>query len=195
MLGQRPECGRSALRQLIEEAMAKVSQCIAGTKVGPKSFDRDYSDHYALLLCHLATLLYRRGAVRDASQAFYLNKVLHGVQCSPRAVLPVNFLLWHSGSTVLGSQAAYSEYLVIGPCVSIGQSGEAWPRLGARVFIGPHSAIFGNCDVGEDVTIGAGTVLVNESIPAGQFAYRDRSGSLIVRAPRMAPYINRFFRR
>ena len=44
------------------------------------------------------------------------------------------------------------------------------PRLGDRVYVGPGTVIVGDVEIGDDVIIGANS-LVNKSIPSGSVAF------------------------
>lgn len=49
--------------------------------------------------------------------------------------------------------------------VTIGSTEKGVPKLSARVFVGAHTMILGNVEIGENAVIGAGCV-VTKNVPA-----------------------------
>lgn len=74
----------------------------------------------------------------------------------------------HSGTIIVNPNAKIGENCNIGPMVVIGwgksKNKFGTPDIGDRVWIGPGAKIFGPITIGNDVAIGANTV-VNTSIP------------------------------
>jgi serine O-acetyltransferase len=193
VLDQRLTGSVATLAASVTEGVERVRLCLEDSVVGPSEFDRRFSDHYALLLCHVTTILFRDSAPDLASQVFYLNKVLHGVQCSPRATLPTRLLLWHSMGVVIGSGVSLGEYLVIGQGVTIGQNRGNWPVIEERVFIGANSLVLGGSRIGRGSSIGAGTTVIDRSIAPGSLVHRNDDGRLLVRESRGSG-THRYFR-
>jgi serine acetyltransferase len=71
------------------------------------------------------------------------------------------------GNVVLGGLTLIGRNVTICPWVSIGtRAGSfAGPVLGNRVFVGTHSSILGTMSIGDDATVGAGSVVTGD-IPA-----------------------------
>jgi serine O-acetyltransferase len=75
----------------------------------------------------------------------------------------------HPVGTVIG-RASFEEQLVIYQNVTIGgkHSSKAisYPKLDRNVIIYSNSSIIGNCDVGENVIIGAQALIVDKIVPS-----------------------------
>jgi serine acetyltransferase len=193
ILGEKVSCPTVVIRDVLVGAIEKVHKCAQSANVGPRGFVMGYSDHYAAVLCHATPALTSRGYGSASGQAFYLNKVLHGVQCSPNATLPDNLILWHGGPSVIGSGAAYGDYLVISQFTTVGQHRGNWPIFEGMNYVGPHSAVLGSARVGAFSSVGAGTVLVGTEVAANSVAYRNSDGKLVVSPASVTPYITRWF--
>jgi serine acetyltransferase len=193
ILSERVSCSTDVIRDVFVGAIEKVHKCAQSANAGPRGFVMGYSDHYAAVLCHVTSALTKMGYGTASSQAFYLNKALHGVQCSPNATLPDNLILWHGGPLVIGSGAAYGDYLVISQFTTVGQHRGNWPTFEGMNYVGPHSAVLGGARVGAFSSVGAGTVLVATQVAANSVAYRNSDGKLMVSAVSGTPYITRWF--
>ena len=71
-------------------------------------------------------------------------------------------------SSVLG-RAKYGEHLFIYQGVTIGgnrnKNGLTFPELKDNVLLYTDSKIIGNCHIGTNVVVSAGTIIINEDIP------------------------------
>lgn len=85
----------------------------------------------------------------------------------PSTIFDPGVYLSNHGHIILGAKSIGSG-TVIHNCVTIGMNlgNEGIPTIGRNVWIGPHSIIYGNINVGEGATILPNTVLT-KSIPAG----------------------------
>ena len=72
------------------------------------------------------------------------------------------FVLIHSNGVVINGAVVAGDDLKVEHQVTIGAERRAFPRLGARVFIGAGAKIIGGVVVGDDVTIGANAVVVKD---------------------------------
>lgn len=95
-------------------------------------------------------------------------RILFGIEISADSNIGPGFYIGHSGGIVvhgdLGAQCS------IGQGVTIGSKGagrsDGYPRLGQRVYLGAGAMVIGAVRVGDDVVVGANTVVVQD-IPAG----------------------------
>jgi serine O-acetyltransferase len=74
----------------------------------------------------------------------------------------------HVGTIVVNSKAKIGANCRIHVCVNIGaaKDEDKAPQIGDNVYIGPGAKIFGNINIGHNVSIGANAV-VNKSFPEG----------------------------
>lgn len=94
----------------------------------------------------------------------------------------------HYGSVIVSAKAKVGEFCVIHGCTNIGQSegaDEKAPVLGDNVYIGPGAKLFGDITIGNNVMIGANSV-VNKSfgndcrvagVPAKIISNKSNSGN------------------
>lgn len=73
--------------------------------------------------------------------------------------------IMHWGALVVSGQARIGRNCRIHMGVNIGASGNGAPRLGDNVYIGPGAKLFGDIQIGDNVKIGANSV-VNKSFPS-----------------------------
>ena len=67
----------------------------------------------------------------------------------------------HPYSTVLNAESIGDNFSCI-HCVTIGKKNGRRPRIGNNVSVGCHVAIIGDIVIGDNVTIGAGSVVVKD---------------------------------
>ncbi len=129
-------------------------------------FDHLYGDQYSAWLYFVANQLYRDGApVSWSKKVFLLNKMLHGCDIFYEVELPSIFLLVHPLGTILG-RAHYRDYFMVYQRCSIGSNRDIYPSVGCHVTLRPGSAVLGNCEIGDNVTIAAGALVLDHSVPA-----------------------------
>jgi serine O-acetyltransferase len=94
-----------------------------------------------------------------------------GIRLSRHVQIGPGFRLEHAGTTFInaaakiGAQCTFMHNVTIG--VSHSPRGKAGvPVLGDRVFVGPNCVLYGGITIGNDVMIGANSV-VNKDVPDG----------------------------
>lgn len=133
---------------------------------GQAVFDHLNADHYAMFLYFLSNTLYKEGADKAlCSKLFLLNRCLHGVDAFYEVKLPEIFLFVHPMGTMIG-RADYSDYFLVYQQCTIGSNKGTYPRLGKFVSVHPGSAVLGDCNVGDNCKISAGSVLMDQDLPA-----------------------------
>ena len=109
--------------------------------------------------------------------------------------IPINTIgpglaLTHRGTIVINNQAKIGANCKINVCVNIGTRGKEQqevPIIGDNVYIGPGSKIFGAIEIGNDVAIGANSVVNKNSeshvtvagVPAKCINHNGSNGLLI----------------
>lgn len=162
--GEIERCLPSALERLA---------AIVGA-VEPPLFHRDgegwfnhlHSDQYAIFLYLLANELGTNGGSQEvATKCYLLNKALHGLDAFYEIRLPRLFLFFHPVGTVLG-RADYSDRFIVAQQCTVGNVRGKYPRLGRGVALCAGSSVIGSANIGDDVTIGAGSLLIGGTVPA-----------------------------
>lgn len=127
-------------------------------------FDHLHGDQYAMWLYFLSNQLYRDGAPAHwCKKLFLLNKSLHGCDIFHEVALPSVFLLVHPLGTVLG-RAAYNDHLLVYQRCGVGSNRDIYPQLGRHLTLRPGSAVLGRCNVGDNVTIAAESLVLDRDI-------------------------------
>jgi serine O-acetyltransferase len=131
-----------------------------------------YQYTFFMRLCSYLALNKKNIARRTLLRFFY--EVLRHYEIKYGISIPYNtrigsgLYIGHFGGIVVNSEAVIGKNCNIHHGVTIGQANrgdkKGYPVIGDRVFIGPGAAIIGKVKVGNDVAIGASTV-VTKDIP------------------------------
>ncbi len=128
---------------------------------GDPVFNHLNSDHYAMFLYMASNLIFKeRNDVNVCTKLFLLNKCLHGIDVFYEVNLPKIFLFAHPIGTVLGN-AKYSDYLLVYQKCNVGGNKDKYPVLGKYLSMHPGAVILGDCVVGENCKIAAGSFLLD----------------------------------
>jgi serine O-acetyltransferase len=160
------DCGRS-----VDGALERLEHCLGRVKdkylpqgVQPY-FNHRHTDHYAMLLYLVGNTAMRLGEPAALCEKTYaLNKALHAIDAFYEIELPEVFFFQHPVGTVLG-RAHYGNFFVVYQRCTVGAKDRVYPTIGEGVVMYGGSAIIGDCTVGRNVWLGAGTVVMGEDIP------------------------------
>lgn len=154
----------------IDKVMERVEYCFSfvnnryfydGKDV---TFNHLHAYQYAMFLYLLSRVFYQETAnTAICKKIFYLNKCLHGIDAFYEVDLPDISLLVHPMGTVLG-RGNYSNYLLAYQRCGIGSNKDIYPSLGEYVSLHPGSSILGNCTIGKNCKISAGSLLIDRSL-------------------------------
>ena len=134
-------------------------------RAGEPWFDHLHSDQYAMFLYLIANELGTNGGSTEvAAKCYLLNKALHGLDVFYGVKLPRMFLFFHPVGTVLGRADYADHFIVMQQCV-VGNVRREYPKLGRGVALCAGSAVLGAAEVGDEVTFGAGSLLVGGTVP------------------------------
>lgn len=191
----RDECSKQAMRLALE----RTEYCFSFIKEYTKEvnrnkqvlFDYMHSDQYAQFLYFFSNSLYKlTGEDGICSKIISLNKALSGCFYSYKGKLPDIFYLMHPVGSIIGN-ATYSDFLVILQNVTINSSDTSIVegkkietselKIGKGVFLGAGAQIIGYEEIGNRVSIGAGTTVYKEKIEDDCIVYRDKNGNMITR--------------
>lgn len=70
----------------------------------------------------------------------------------------------HNGGIILHPDCIIGDYSTIFQGVTIGSNGRGTPTIGNKVYIGANALVLGKIEIGDEVVIGAGSV-VTKSLP------------------------------
>ena len=160
----------TCLEAAVKRTLPRLEHCFS--KVNNKYFfdgKNAVFDHlhgeYAMWLYLLANELFRMGDGLDISKKlFLLNKALHGCDIYYEVELPEIFLLVHPLGTVLG-RGHYQDYLVAYQKCGVGSNHDIYPTMGKHFTLRPGSMILGRCEVGDNVTLAADSLLLDSTLP------------------------------
>jgi len=125
-----------------------------------------HGDRYAVLLYFLSNELYRAGEIDLATKVYLMNKSLHGIDMFFEVNLPDKFQVVHPVGTVLG-RATYADGLKVYQNVNIGSNKGIYPVIGENFTAHPGAMVLGDCKIGKDCAVGAGSVLIDKDLPDG----------------------------
>ncbi len=123
--------------------------------------------HWAYTSIRLKWLAWIAHAV--SAMAGKIIEVLTGIRLAPGSTIGKGLYIGHFGPVVvnhrvrMGENCNLSQGVTIGPVQSGPRAGA--PIVGNRVYIGPNAILIGNIEIGDDVAVGAGAVVV-KSVPA-----------------------------
>jgi serine O-acetyltransferase len=125
-----------------------------------------YVEHYARLVYYFSRELFLKGSDKFLLDQIFLSiKTRCCIDLFYEFDLKDFFLAQHPYGTVLG-RAEYSDHLIVFQHCTIGHNKAVYPRLGRGVVLRPGSMILGNCDIGDNVHISAGTLIVDKDVPS-----------------------------
>ena len=132
-----------------------------------------YSGLHAIWSYRLAHRLWVAGWRLPARLLSQLVRFLTGIEIHPGATIGRRFFIDHGMGVVIGETAEVGDDVMLYHGVTLGgrsmQRVKRHPTVGSRVTIGAGARILGPVHIGDDVQIGANSVVVKD-IPAGAIA-------------------------
>jgi len=123
-----------------------------------------YPGFHAVLFHRFAHRLYRARWFTLARVVSQLARTLTGIEIHPGARIGRRFFIDHGMGVVIGETAEIGDDVLIYQGVTLGgtgkDTGKRHPTLGNSVVVGTGAKILGNIRIGDDVKIGAGSVVV-----------------------------------
>lgn len=143
----------------------------------------------AVLGHRFAHRLYLRGRYRTARAFASLVKIVTGgIEIHPGARIGRRLFIDHGSGVVIGETAVVGDDVTLFHQVTLGATGSPLvnrarrhPELGDRVLVGANATLLGPITVGDDASIGAMALVVND-VPAGGTARAPRA---VVRTARV----------
>jgi serine O-acetyltransferase len=143
-------------------------------------FNPFHSGQYTVYLYYLSNSIFK--SINDtvlAGKIYYLNKIMNGCDLFYEISLPDIFMLDHPVGSVMG-RAKYGNNFTFGQNCTVGNNRGIFPIIGESVILSAYSAILGDCNIGNNVTLGAGCIVKDCNIPENSLVF-GQSPNLIVK--------------
>lgn len=130
---------------------------------------------HAIWIHRAAHRLWRNPAARLAARILStVARALTGVEIHPGAQIGRRFFIDHGMGVVIGATAVVGDDVMLYHGVTLGgrslaRGTKRHPTVGDRVTIGAGARVLGDIEIGDDVQIGANSVVV-KPVPAGAVA-------------------------
>jgi serine O-acetyltransferase len=130
-----------------------------------------YSGLHAIMFHRVAHWLYKHRRYVLARFISQSSRFLTGIEIHPGAIIGKRLFIDHGAGVVIGETADVGDDVLLYQGVTLGGTGNVrgkrHPTVGNRVVIGTGAAILGDIKLGDDVKVGAGSVVVH-SVPDGR---------------------------
>ena len=149
-----------------------------------------YPGFQAILMHRLSHRLYRAQVPLLPRVLSQISRFFTGIEIHPGATIGRRFFIDHGMGVVIGETAEIGDDCLFYQGVTLGgtgnEKGKRHPTLGNRVVVGTGAKILGSIRIGDDVKIGAGSVVVHPvpdkstvvGIPGRVVRTRDSNGVL-----------------
>ena len=125
-----------------------------------------YPGLQALVFHRFAHLLYQSRLPFFPRLISHIARGLTGIEIHPGAQIGKGVFIDHGMGVVIGETAIIGDYALIYQGVTLGgtgkQSGKRHPTIGKNVVVGAGAKVLGNLNIGDDVRIGAGSVVLRD---------------------------------
>ena len=155
------------------------------TELGEIKFNPFHSVQYMTFLYIIANELYcNQISSILADKLYYLNKTMNGLDLFYAVALPEVWSAEHPVGSVLG-RAKYGEgFFFYQGCTVGGNRGKDrvlyYPQIGYNVKMYANSSLIGKCHIGDNVILGAGTLVKDTDIPSNSIVF-GQSPNLIIK--------------
>jgi serine O-acetyltransferase len=128
-----------------------------------------YPGFHAILLHRLAHWLYRAGVPLVPRVISQFSRLITGIEIHPGARIGRRFFIDHGMGVVIGETTEIGDDVLLYQGVTLGgtgkERGKRHPTIGNQVVVGTGAKVLGNIVIGDQVKIGAGSVVVHP-VPA-----------------------------
>ncbi|MCB2155137.1 serine O-acetyltransferase [bacterium] len=129
-----------------------------------------YAGFHAILCHRIIHQIYRLHIPVLPKVLAWLNRLMTGVEIHPAANIGGGFFIDHGNGVVIGETAIIGDYCTIFHQVTLGgtgkETGKRHPTLKNYVVVGTGAKILGNITIGNDVYVGANSVVLTD-VPDG----------------------------
>lgn len=125
-----------------------------------------YPGVHAIMLYRMANRLWGRGWRYLPRLISYIGRIWTSIDIHPGATIGNRFFIDHGAGVVIGETAVVGNDVTLYHGVTLGgvswNKGKRHPTLGDRVVVGAGAKILGPIEIGEEVRVGANSVVVSE---------------------------------
>ncbi len=125
-----------------------------------------YPGFHAIAFHRLIHRIYRLGIPLLPNMLALLNRFLTGVEIHPAARIGGGFFIDHGNGVVIGETTIIGENCMLFHQVTLGgtgkETGKRHPTLKNNVLVGGGAKVLGNITIGNDVYIGANSVVLTD---------------------------------
>ena len=129
-----------------------------------------YPGFHAILFHRLAHKLYNARVPLVPRVVSQISRFMTGIEIHPGATIGRRFFIDHGSGVVIGETTEIGDDCLLYQGVTLGgtggEKGKRHPTLGNRVVVGTGAKVLGSIRIGDDVKIGAGSVVVHP-VPDG----------------------------
>lgn len=169
---------RKILEYHFDEIESRYTYCISKNKTfkNDNSIDPLHIMKYPIFLYFTMNTIYQNESdsnqYRLLDRLHGLNKYLHGCNIYYKVNLPRVFLLSYASGTVL-LDTNYGENIIFYHGTTVGATRGKAPVFKNNIIVMPNCIISGDCQVGSNVVISAGSRIINQNIPDNSLVYSD----------------------
>ena len=124
-----------------------------------------YPGFHAILIHRLSHRLYKAGIPILPRFISQIARFLTGIEIHPGATIGRRFFIDHGMGVVIGETTEIGDDVLVYQNVTLGgtgnEQGKRHPTLGNNVVVGTGAKVLGGIRIGNDVKIGAGSVVVH----------------------------------
>ena len=124
-----------------------------------------YPGFQAILLHRFAHKLYQCGLPLVPRVISQFSRFITGIEIHPGATIGRRFFIDHGSGVVIGETTEIGDDVLIYQGVTLGgtgnEKGKRHPTIGNNVVVGTGAKILGNIRIGDNVKVGAGSVVVH----------------------------------
>ena len=161
--------GLGTLRRVAHEIGSDVAAARdrdpAARGVGTVEILTSWAGVQALLAHRVSHALYEAGVPLAPRTISFASRAVTGIEIHPAAEIGDDFFIDHVAGVVIGETAEIGDRVTLYQGVTLGGTGggrgKRHPTLGNRVVIGTGAKVLGNITIGDNVNIGAGSVVVH----------------------------------
>lgn len=125
-----------------------------------------YPGFHALLLHRLAHQLHQSQVPFLPRFISFVSRFITGIEIHPGATIGKGVFIDHGMGVVIGETTIVGDYCLIYQGATLGgtgkESGKRHPTLGTHVIVGAGAKVLGNISIGDNVRIGAGSVVLKD---------------------------------
>ena len=153
-------------------------------------FDPLQGCQWSRFLYELARCIFVEEGVSSVCDKLYaLNKAMSSVDLYYQVAMPDIFMFDHPFGSVMG-RASYSDYFTFSQGCTVGNNRGIYPRFGQSVFMFSNSKVIGDCEIGDNVIIGANAYMKDTDIPGGSLVF-GQSPDLVIKENKL-DYVRKY---